>query len=133
MKKDKRVIVSIFWIVLGGTLIALAFAGVVDMFWNGMGSGLLVVGVIHLLRQYRFNKNETYREKIEIEEKDERNHFLRNKACAWSGYLFVMLAAVSCIVLRIAGQELLSFAASGAVCLMLVLYWISYWVLRKKY
>ena len=133
MKKDKRVIVSIFWIVLGGTLIALAFAGVVDMFWNGMGSGLLVVGVIHLLRQYRFNKNETYREKIEIEEKDERNHFLRNKAWAWSGYLFVMLAAVSCIVLRIAGQELLSFAASGAVCFMLVLYWISYWVLRKKY
>ena len=73
MKKDKRVIVSIFWIVLGGTLIALAFAGVVDMFWNGMGSGLLVVGVIHLLRQYRFNKNETYREKIEIEEAYDRN------------------------------------------------------------
>ena len=133
MKKDKRVIVSIFWIVLGGTLIALAFAGVVDMFWNGMGSGLLVVGVIHLLRQYRFNKNETYREKIEIEEKDERNHFLRNKAWAWSGYLYVLIAAVSCLVLRIVGQNLLSIAASGAVCLMIVLYWISYLILRKKY
>ena len=133
MKKDKRVIVSIFWIVLGGTLIALAFAGVVDMFWNGMGSGLLVVGVIHLLRQYRFNKNETYREKIEIEEKDERNHFIRNKAWAWTGYLFVLIAAVSCLVLRIVGQNLLSIVASGAVCLMLVLYWISYMILRKKY
>ena len=133
MKKDKRMIVSIIWVVLGTVLIAMAFAEKIDVFWNGVGSGLLVVGVLQLLRQYRFNKNETYREKIEIEEKDERNHFLRNKAWAWSGYLFVMLAAVSCIVLRIAGQELLSFAASGAVCLMLVLYWISYWVLRKKY
>lgn len=133
MKKDKRMIVSIIWVVLGTVLIAMAFAEKMDVFWNGVGSGLLVVGVLQLLRQYRFNKNETYREKIEIEEKDERNHFLRNKAWAWSGYLFVMLAAVSCIVLRIAGQELLSFAASGAVCLMLVLYWISYWVLRKKY
>ena len=133
MKKDKRMIVSIIWVVLGTVLIAMAFAEKMDVFWNGVGSGLLVVGVLQLLRQYRFNKNETYREKIEIEEKDERNHFLRNKAWAWSGYLFVMLAAVSCIVLRIAGQELLSFAASGAVCFMLVLYWISYWVLRKKY
>ena len=133
MKKDKRMIVSIIWVVLGTVLIAMAFAEKMDVFWNGVGSGLLVVGVLQLLRQYRFNKNETYREKIEIEENDERNHFLRNKAWAWSGYLFVMLAAVSCIVLRIAGQELLSFAASGAVCLMLVLYWISYWVLRKKY
>ena len=31
------------------------------------------------------------------------------------------------------GQELLSFAASWAVCLMLVLYWGSYLWLRRKY
>lgn len=133
MKVDKRVIVSIIWVILGAVLIALAFAGIVDMFWNGMGSGLLVVGVIHLLRYYRLNKNEAYREKIEVEEKDERNLFLRNKAWAWSGYLFVLIAAVACIVLRIAGQEMLSMAAAFAVCLMIVLYWISYFTLRKKY
>lgn len=133
MKKDRRMIVSIIWVILGAALIALAFAGKVDVFWNGMGSGLLVVGALQLLRQYRFSKNESYREKIEIEEKDERNHFIRNKAWAWTGYLFVLIAAVSCLVLRIVGQNLLSIVASGAVCLMLVLYWISYMILRKKY
>lgn len=133
MKKDKRMIVSIIWVILGTVLIALAFAEKVDVFWNGAGSGLLVVGVLQLLRQYRFSKNESYREKIEIEEKDERNHFIRNKAWAWTGYLFVLIAAVSCLVLRIVGQNLLSIVASGAVCLMLVLYWISYMILRKKY
>lgn len=133
MKKDKRMIVSIIWVILGTVLIALAFAEKVDVFWNGVGSGLLVVGVLQLLRQYRFSKNESYREKIEIEEKDERNHFIRNKAWAWTGYLFVLIAAVSCLVLRIVGQNLLSIVASGAVCLMLVLYWISYMILRKKY
>ena len=111
----------------------MAFAGKVDMFWNGMGSGLLVVGALQLLRQYRFSKNEAYREKIEIEEKDERNQFIRNKTWAWTGYLFVLIAAVLCIIFKIVGQEVLSFAASGAVCLMLVLYWISYFILRKKY
>ena len=70
MKKDKRMIVSIIWVVLGTVLIALAFAEKVDVFWNGMGSGLLIVGALNLLRQYRFSKNEAYREKIEIEEMD---------------------------------------------------------------
>lgn len=133
MKKDKRMIVSIIWVVLGTVLIALAFAEKVDVFWNGMGSGLLIVGALNLLRQYRFSKNEAYREKIEIEEMDERNQFIRNKTWAWTGYMFVIIAAILCIVFKLIGQEVLSFAASGAVCLILVLYWISYFILRKKY
>lgn len=133
MKKDRRIIVSVMWVVIGSILIGLSFVGIVDSFWNGMGSGLLAIGVLQLLRFYRFNRNEAYREKVEIERNDERNHFIHNKAWAWSGYLFVMIAAVSCIIFRIIGQELLSFAASGSVCLMLVLYWISYYVLKRKY
>ena len=133
MKQDKRILISIAWIIIGAVLVALAFAGKVDSFWNGMGSGLLVVGALQLLRYYRFNKNEAYREKVEVALNDERNHFLRNKAWAWSGYLFILIAAVSCIIFKIIGQDMLSFAASGAVCLMLVLYWISYVVLKRKY
>ncbi len=133
MKIWKKVIVNILWIVIGTILIALSFAGIVDAFWNGMGSGLLVVGGIHLLRIYRFDKNAAYREKKEIELNDERNRFLRNKAWAWAGYLFVMIAAVCSIIFKIADQELLSMAASGSVCLMLVLYWICYLILKKKY
>lgn len=137
MKYEKRiklsVLVNIVWIILGTVLICLSFAGKVDMFWNGMGTSLLVIGVIQLLRYYRLNKNEAYRERMEIEENDERNRFIRNKAWAWTGYLFMMLTAISCIVLRIVGQELLCLAASGAVCFMLVVYWIVYSVLKRKY
>jgi uncharacterized membrane protein len=98
-----------------------------------MGGGLLAVGLMRTIQLIRLQKDEHYREKTEIEIKDERNCFIRNKAWAWAGYLFILIAAVAVIVLRVAGQELLSFAASGAVCLMLVLYWICYLVLRKKY
>jgi hypothetical protein len=31
------------------------------------------------------------------------------------------------------GQELLSMAASFAICILLVLYWVSYVVLNRKY
>lgn len=133
MKQDKRIIVSIMWVIVGMVLIGLSFAGIVDEFWSGMGSGLLVVGIMQLVRFYRLKNNEAYREKMEIEASDERNHFIRNKAWAWSGYLFILISAVACIVFKIMGQDLLSMAASGAVCLMLVLYWISFIILKRKY
>ena len=129
----KGYLISIIYILIGVILVGLGFAGAVDEFWNGMGSALLVMGVIQFIRRYRLNKNEAYREKMEIESKDERNRFLRNKAWAWAGYLFVMIMAVACIVLRIVGQDTLSMAASASVCLMLVLFWISFYILRRKY
>lgn len=137
MKWEKKTVlnvtINIMWIVIGMVLVSLAFAGKVDTFWNGMGTALLIVGIIHLLRIRRLNRNADYREKVEIAENDERNHFLRGKAWAWSGYLFIIICAVSSIVLRIAGQDLLSMAASGAVSLMLVLFWGSYMILKRKY
>ncbi len=133
MKSDKRVYLSITWVVIGAVLFSMAVAGKVDSFWSGMGGALLAVGALQILKYYRLNKNEAYREKMEIEYNDERNQFIRNKAWAWSGYLFILIAAIACIVLKITGQEVLSMAASGAVCLMLVLYWVSYYLLKRKY
>ena len=86
-----------------------------------------------MLKFHRLSKNKEYREKMEIEMADERNHFIRNKAWAWTGYLFILIAGIAVIVFKIIGQDLLSMAASVAVCFMLVLYWASYWVLNKKY
>ena len=133
MKRNVKFYTSIIWLILGSILVGLSFAGKVDEFWNGMGFSLLIIGVIQLIRRYRFDKNEAYREKMEIEVSDERNKFIRNRAWAWAGYLFIMIMAVVCIVLRIIGQEILSMAASGAVSLMLVLFWVCYFFLKRKY
>ena len=133
MKHDRRIIASICYVVLGAVLLALGIMEVVDEFWSGMGGALIAVGVVRVVQFFRYRNNEEYREKAEIAAKDERNHFIRNKAWAWSGYLFVLISAVATIALKIAGQDTLSFAASMALCLLLVLYWISFLVLSKKY
>ena len=133
MKQNKRLYVNIVWLIVGSILIGLSFAGIVDEYWNGMGMAFAIVGAINLLRIHRLNKNEAYREKRELEMSDERNHFIRNKAWAWAGYLFIMIMAVACIILRIIGQDIFSMAASGTVCLMLVLFWGSYHILKRKY
>ncbi|MBQ6799173.1 MAG: hypothetical protein IJP11_08055 [Oscillospiraceae bacterium] len=133
MRQEKKIIISIIWIVLGITLLSLGIAEVVDSYWSGMGSALTVIGLLQLIRFFRFRKDAEYREAVETETKDERNAFLRNKAWAWAGYLFVLFSAVASIVLKIVGHDILSMGASWAVCLIILFYWGSYMILRKKY
>ena len=131
--KNKRTVYHICLLVIGLTLIGLAVLGKVDAFWNGMGSALAVMGVIRLLRDFRLNRNEAYREAAEIAANDERNRFLRGKAWAWAGYLFILITAFAVIGFKLAGNDLLCQAAGCAVCLLMLLYWGSYLVLQKKY
>lgn len=133
MKNDRRIIAAICYIVLGAVLLALGIMEILDEFWSGMGAALMVVGVLRVVQFFRYRNNEEYREKTEIAAKDERNQYIRNKAWAWSGYLFMLIAAVATIAFRVAGQDTLSFAASMAICLLLVLYWGFFLVLSKKY
>ena len=133
MKSSRRILTYVIYLLLGGILWGLAFADMVDSFWAGMGSALFLMGVLRLVQTYRLSKDETYREKMEIEITDERNRFLRNKAWAWAGYLFILISAFAVITLKVMEQELLSMAASFALCLMLVLYWGSFMVLKRKY
>lgn len=131
--KNKKNILSILWLVLGLLLAVLSLTEQLDAYWSGMGSALIVVGALQLLRAHRLRKNDAYREKMEIEAADERNLFIHGKAWSWAGYCFILIASISSIVFKLAGQELLAMAASGALCLMLVLYWGAYWILQKKY
>ena len=133
VKENRRIILYIAYVLSGTILWGLGAAEIVEEFWSGIGAGLLGVGVVRLLQARRFLKDAAYRERVEVEVGDERNRFLRNKAWAWAGYLFILIVGSGVIVLKIAGLDLWSLAASYAVCLMLLLYWGAYAVLRKKY
>ena len=133
MKHNRRLVAYIIYIIFGAALIVLGTLDIVDSFWSGMGGALIAMGALRVIQFLRYSKDESYREKWEVETQDERNHFIRNKAWAWSGYLFVMIAALSTIMFKLLGQELLSMAASFAVCILVLLYWICYLVLKKKY
>ena len=129
----RRIIPCIIYIILGIALFVLGALEIMDSFWGGMGGALIAIGVIRAVQLIRLRKSEAYREKMEIEMADERNRFICNRAWAWAGYLFVLIAAVSTIGLKLMGQDLLSVAAGCAVCILVLLYWISYLILRKKY
>ena len=133
MKYDRRMYLSLFWILVGAALFVCGAMEWIDSYWSGMGGGFAGVGIAQLIRHIRYRKNDDYREKVDVETNDERNRFLTGKAWAWAGYLFVMVSGVATIALKVMGQDQWSLAASYALCLLLVLYWGSYLVLKRKY
>lgn len=128
-----RWIANIVEIVLGTVLVICGCVGMLDAFWSGMGGALIAVGALRLIGGIRYKTSPAYREQYDVELHDERNSFLRVKAWSWAGYLFVLITAVGTIVCKLLGREDLMMFCSMSVCLILVLYWLGYLVLKKKY
>ena len=128
-----RWIANIVEIVLGVILLIFGMMGTIDEFWHGMGVALIFVGILQMIRSIRYHSNPEYKETYDVAIQDERNKFLRIKAWSWAGYLYVMIAAVGSIVCKLLGREDLMMFCSMSVCLIMLLYWASYMVLKRKY
>ncbi|MBR2576637.1 MAG: hypothetical protein IKE40_05000 [Firmicutes bacterium] len=134
MNNNRRLVLSIFWVVLGLVLVVLSIAEVLDSsVYAGMGGALTAVGALQVIRNLRYRGNEEYREKVDTEVNDERNRFLRMKSWSWAGYIVVLVEAIGVIVAMIMGKETVQMILAYSVCLILCAYWISYLVLSRKY
>lgn len=129
----KRMIASIIEIAIGICLAVCGATGIVDEYWSGMGTALIAVGALQIARNIRYKVDADYRENVNVQAQDERNKYLGMKAWSWAGFYFLMIAAVASVVLKIAGFDEYSIMAGGSVCLIVLLYWLSYLYLRKKY
>lgn len=132
MRGMRTIYVNIFWIVLGSGILIASMNGMLGDIYSGFGGGLIGVGIIQLLRAIQYRTNPEVREKYDIAMTDERNRYLRTKAWAWAGYLFVIIMALVTIGCMILSKMVLMQCASFAVCLLLVLYWGSYVYLSHK-
>ena len=78
---NRRLALSIFWLVTGVALTVLSILEVLDSaYWSGMGGGLTAVGALQIARNLRYRRNPQFREKIDTDAGDERYSFLRMKS-----------------------------------------------------
>ena len=130
----RKLIISILWVAIGITLLVMEMTDMInDSIYAGMGGGFLVIGIMQIIRNFKYNSNKEYREKIDIESSDERNRYLRMKAWSWAAYIFVAVAAIVSIVLFVMKKNQTGQIISYSMCALLLLYWISYMILRRKY
>jgi len=134
MYDNKRLFLSIFWVVLGAVLLILAETGVLDSpRYSGMGVAFIIVGALQIARHIRYRRDPAYREKIDTAFSDERNRFLRMKSWSWAGYIAVIAEGIGAVVAAVRGQETVQMVLSYSVCLLVGAYYISYLVLSRKY
>lgn len=129
----KRMVLSILWIIVGAVILVFALFGKLDEFWSGFGGALVAVGVLQLIRHIRYRTNEEYKEKVDVEVNDERNKYLSSQAWAWTGYIFVLCAAVAAITFRVMDKDELCSLCAAAISLMCVIYFVAYMILKRKY
>ena len=131
---NKRFALSIFWLVLGVVLLVLSLTEVLDSsVYAGFGGGLIAVGALQIIRNVKYRKDPEYKEKVDVSAKDERNSFLRMKSWAWTGYIVVIIEACGVIAAMILGRHDLQQILAYSVCLIVLVYFITYYVLSRKY
>ena len=134
MYNNKRLALSIFWVVLGAALLGLSLAEVLDStLYAGMGGGLIAVGALQIARSLRYRRDAEYREKVDIEMGDERGRFLRMKSWSWAGYITMLLEGIGAVAAMATGHREVQMVLSFSVFLLAAVYWLSYIVLSRKY
>ena len=131
---NKRLALTVFWIVLGAVLVVLTVTEVLDSsIYSGMGGALMAVGTLQLIRAVKYRKDSEYKEKVDTELGDERNRFLRMKSWSWAGYFTILIEGIGAIIAMVLGERTIQLVLSYSVCLVLVIYWVAYVILSKKY
>ena len=133
MNNDRRLLHYAVEMIAGAVLlIAVKLTGG-DSIWLGMGGALIAVGAVQLFLALRYRIDAEYRERTDTEATDERNQFIRSRAWVWAGTGFVLISGVMTVVFQLLGRQELSTLCGIGVSLLVLLYWLSYLVLKKKY
>lgn len=135
LKKLKiRLYLAIGYVVLGiGMILAFNIIGAENEFLSFWGLALVVIGITRMRNYFLITKNEETIKKQEIAESDERNITISEKAKSISFIVYIIATGLAVIVLQLMNNTALAATLSYTVCFLILIYWISYLIIRRKY
>ena len=133
-KLKQRLYIAVSYIVIGLLLIAAdALNHFENQFFFSFGITLIVMGILRLIRHRKVTKDEAAIRRQEVAETDERTLMMAEKARSWAFSYSIMIAGIAVIVLSLLGKHDAALPFAWYVCGMVVLYWIFWLILQKKY
>lgn len=131
--KKKNLIFSIFWILLGFTLVILSAMHITkNDIYSSLGTAWIFVGILQLAKYLRYKKDSNYKEKIDTDLNDERIKYNGQKAMSWAGRTTILIAGVVALTALLFDQKQVALVSSYIVCLIVLLYWLSYSILALE-
>lgn len=126
-----------FYTAVSYILIGLAMMAV--GLWKGaevsssFGLMFLVMGIARIRQYKRITATEESIKNREIAETDERNVMIYTQAKSLALNIYIFCICIAVIVLHLINQAELASILGFNLCLLLVIYWICYAIMRKKY
>ena len=102
-------------------------------FFSPFGLGLAVINLVRIRNYFIITRNKDKLKSQEIAETDERNLMIANKAKSIAFYIYVLMSCAAVIVLQLFNKTEIGTYISFSVCAMLLIYWVCYFIIRKKY
>ena len=99
---------------------------------SGFSSGIIVIGVITLIKYTRIMKNQEMTKKIENANNDERLKVINHESMAISFRISLIIEAVISIICAIYNKMEIAEYLGFAICFQLVLYLATYFIISKK-
>ncbi len=129
-----RLIVAITYVVLGIFMIAGALISKTDnSFISAFGFALFVVGIARTRSHFIITKSDESIKKYEIAETDERNVEIMHKSRSAAFIIYVVIMCVATIVLSFLELHEVARWISLSAMALVAIYWICYFVIRKKF
>ena len=102
-------------------------------YFSAFGVALLCVGVLQIIKYCRITKNEDTVFRQQIAETDERNITIAHRAKSMAFMIYVMTACIGVILLQFLHKSTLASLLGWNVCFLLILYFISYFFISKRF
>lgn len=97
------------------------------------GTMYLVIAAARLVQYRRITKNADTLHAREIAETDERNVLLWTKARSLAFSVYILLASIAIVILYALGTETEARVLAYSLFAFVFIYWICYFIIRRKY
>lgn len=128
-----RLYSAIGCVVIGVLMIIISnFTQSDNSFLSSFGLIFAVCGVARIRLYFLITKNDETIEKRRIAESDERNIAISNKAKNIAFSVYIIITCIAVIVLQFLNKQELVTILSTSICVLVFVYWISYWIINKR-
>ncbi len=132
-KLKTRLYIGVIYIVLG----AIMFIGVTATKYENeyilaFGFLLAMAGVARIIKYLKITKNEDSIKKQKINETDERNISIIQKAKSATFSIYLLISCSVVIVTALIDMPNVAKVIGYSQFVLVIVYWICYWVIRKK-
>ena len=132
-KLKQRLYIGIIYIALGVMLIVGVFSSESNNdFISALGFAIAMVGVARIIQYLKITKNEDSIRKQKINETDERNLSIIQKAKSATFSIYLLFSCTVVIIASLFDMPDVANWFGYSQFVLVIIYWICYWIYQKK-